>query len=116
MSSVYAFIVVVTLPFLVALGHDIYLSYETSGLQEFKLSSFGFIWTTYSSDSFKWAANNLEQIYWDVLNVILPWKATIITGILPAIVLPVLLVLRIMCLWPFQELIMTRPRKFRQRR
>ena len=100
MLGIQVFIIIILLPFLAALGHDAWLYYE-GGMEAFKLTSAGFLWTHYHPDSFKWAAENLGQGVWDVLNWLLPQKAVYITSVLPAVFCPLLLILYVFRLWPF---------------
>ena len=100
MVGVQIFILIILLPLLAALGHDAWLYYE-GGMEVFKLTSAGFLWTNYSPETFTWAADNLNQEIWDMLNRILPYKAVYIAGVLPAVLCPVLLILYVFRLWPF---------------
>lgn len=73
------------LPALIALGHDIYLFYInhlSSGTlsldlikEEFKFSALGFIWTTYSPESYKEALRAVQPETWALIDYSLTFKA-----------------------------------------
>ncbi len=102
MIGVQIFAILILLPLLAALGHDAYLYYE-NGMVVFKLTSVGFLWTTYSPDTFKWAVDTFDQNIWDVLNMILPQKAVYVSAVLPAVFYPVFLLLFLFGIWPFDS-------------
>ena len=73
-------------PALIALGHDIHLFYAnhaaeaamvTSKLVEekFKFSAFGFIWTTYSPETYKTTAASTDPETWAMIDSFLTIKA-----------------------------------------
>jgi hypothetical protein len=78
-------ILLLLIPALIALGHDIYLFYTNflnPGMfsidllmKEFKFSALGFIWTTYDVESYKMAVQTMEPKDWKQLDAFLTLKA-----------------------------------------
>jgi mannose/fructose/N-acetylgalactosamine-specific phosphotransferase system component IIC len=68
------FLLIVTLPILGALGHDIYL-YTLDQGRGFEFSALGFIWTKYHPESYKALIDAIPQDYQELLNYILTYKA-----------------------------------------
>lgn len=94
----------VTLPALLALGHDIYLFYlvnqdaahsmdiakltalytqDTPG-RGFHFASFGFLWTHYAPDNFKESVDAMGPENWEIIRPYLSWQAFPTFGILAA--------------------------------
>ena len=78
-------ILILLIPALIALGHDIYLFYTNflnPGMfsidllmKEFKFSALGFIWTTYDVESYKMAVQSMAPADWAKLDKFLTLKA-----------------------------------------
>ncbi|MCD8562930.1 MAG: hypothetical protein LRY54_02525 [Alphaproteobacteria bacterium] len=97
---------IVTLPALIALGHDVYLFYLTNqdvaqnlditGLADlytqdtpgrsFHFASFGFLWTHYAPDNFHETVQSMGQENWEQLRPYLSWQAFPTLGIFAAAV------------------------------
>ncbi|NCT41705.1 MAG: hypothetical protein GW778_08625 [Alphaproteobacteria bacterium] len=79
-------IFILLIPAFIALGNDIYL-FQANHLtgntplsidlikEKFKFSAFGFIWTTYSPETYKAAATSLDPKTWATLDSLLTIKA-----------------------------------------
>jgi len=80
-STFVTLLILVTLPFLAALGHDLWLFYENQH-KGFLMSEVGFLWKRYDPESFKTAREILSAKEWNTLNsYILDQKTIILTGI-----------------------------------
>ena len=90
MRGVHLFMILVALPAIAALGHDIYLFYINHGLDNIPgdlersiqdkgplsiFAALGFIWTQYDPESYKTVVESLDQETWDMLNSLLAQKA-----------------------------------------
>lgn len=93
MRGLSALLLIVTLPLLAAIGHDLYLFYENqfqgapvppAGWMGY-LSALGFIWTRYSPESYTWVAESTPTNVWAVLNALLTIKAVFVTAAFAAI-------------------------------
>lgn len=72
------FLFIVTIPALVALGHDAYLYYINQP-KPFDFAALGFIWTQYDPESYKMAVEQVEPMgYWPWLNWLLAQKAVFV--------------------------------------
>lgn len=95
MKPLHFFLFIVILPFLISLGHDVYVFYseqdqpinvssitkiytEDRPGRSFELSSFGFIWTNYSPDTYKVMEESFEPAEWSEIQELLKIKATIL--------------------------------------
>lgn len=95
------FVLLLLVPALIALGHDVYLFYvnyaEPQGfsvdllLKEFKFSAFGFIWTTYDEESYKNFVSGADPETWASVDYLLTFKAfhtgLVFAGVLTALFL-----------------------------
>ena len=79
-------ILILLIPALIALGHDIYLfhaNHIANGAalsldlikEKFKFSAFGFIWTNYEPESYKATAAGLDPQTWGTIDKMLTIKA-----------------------------------------
>ncbi len=85
MRSASSTVILLLIPAMIALGHDAYLFYvnyiEPKGfsidlvMKEFKISSLGFIWTTYAEQSYKDAVGSFEPDQWAIIDYLLTFKA-----------------------------------------
>lgn len=93
-------LILVTLPFLAALGHDVYLFATHGGSVEILqesiqttldnpgepgvkslFASLGYVWTHYEPESYKWFAENSDEQTWAILNLILAQKAVVVGAV-----------------------------------
>lgn len=100
MRASHLLLFIVTLPFLAALGHDIYLfiinggsvdvlqesiqtTMDNSGEPGVKslFATAGFIWTHYHPESYKWVFENIDEQSWAVINLILAQKAVVVGAV-----------------------------------
>jgi hypothetical protein len=118
MRGVTMFLFLVTIPALIALGHDLYLFYADNGMNSVAadvsqqiedkgatsfFATLGWIWTHYSPDSYKWAVENTEPDIWAYINTALSWKA-FFTGLGFAAFFFVLIgIMKVFRLGPFSE-------------
>ena len=80
-STFLILLVVVTVPFVAAIGHDLWLYYENPD-NGFLMSEIGFIWKRYSPESFKITRDILNAEEWNILNrYILDQKTIVLTGV-----------------------------------
>ncbi len=118
MRGVHLFILLIALPALAALGHDIYLFYSDHGITSIvadvnktiadkgPLSMFatlGFIWTQYHPESYKLAAQGLDQESWEVVNALLAQKAIFVSVVFAGFFYVPLLIMKTLGTWPFKE-------------
>lgn len=118
MSGVRLFMVLVLLPALAALGHDLYLFYTNEGVDnvvsdatkifdEKGASSFfaalGFIWTKYDVESFKAIAQSMDEQTWSYVNKVLAQKAVVVGLAFAGFWYVLLGLLRILGAWPFRD-------------
>lgn len=78
MRGIHFLIFLVTLPAIVALGHDVYLYYENQD-RGFMFSALGWIWTQYHPESYEWTVEQTAPDTWRYINNILALKATVVT-------------------------------------
>lgn len=103
MRGVHFFIFLVALPALAALGHDAYLFYLNQD-KGFEMAALGFIWTKYHPDSYRWTVEATEPMgYWPYINLILAQKAALVGAAFAGFFYVILLILKILGLWPFNE-------------
>ena len=101
------FCVLIALPALAALGHDVYLAYidmEAGKPDPFKLSALGWIWTTYNMDSYQYARDFIDKQTWShFMEPLLEKNALYVAGIPALVIYGLLIVLRLLHLWPFND-------------
>lgn len=100
MRALIIFGILLSLLPLAALGHDLYMAYGKDGeidlSQPFQLSYVGWLWQTYSPDTFRITRSNFEPETWARwIRPILEQSALIITLIPPSIIFAIVLVLKI---------------------
>lgn len=99
--------VLVALPALAALGHDVYMAWldmEAGKPEPFKLTALGWLWTTYSLDSYEYARDFFDKKTWSqVVEPLLRKNALYVTGIPALGVYGLLIVLKLLNLWPFND-------------
>lgn len=95
MKPLHFFLFIVILPFIISLGHDVYVFYaeqnkpinvdsitkiytENRPGRSFELASFGFIWTNYSPDSYELMSESFEPDEWAQIQEFLKFKASIV--------------------------------------
>lgn len=85
------FFIVIFLPAFAALGHDIYLFTQDSGMERMQaaiaigeppvyafFADLGFIWTKYHEESFRSTVQTLDPSVWKIVNFLLTQKAVIV--------------------------------------
>lgn len=128
MRGVSLFMLIVALPALAALGHDIWLFYDNYGLgsiqrdletilQEKGASSLfaalGFIWTQYCPDSYAWTVENTAPETWALISEFLTYKAFFVAAAFAGAVYILLGLLKLLGVWPFAG--ERQPRRFSPR-
>lgn len=107
MAGVKLLCFLVILPVLACLGHDGYLYYlnrEAGNGLPFQLSDLGWMWVTYSPESFALVKESVDPGTWNIVNLILERSGAILFGVIAAVVYLVLGVLWMFGLWPFATL------------
>lgn len=92
-------------PFLAALGHDIYITYQNQDFtQPLKFSALGYLWVHYGPESYKWAEANIDKGTWTHIQTWLLEQRTVVVTAVPALaVYALLLVLKLLHLPPFSD-------------
>ena len=106
MRGVYLICILLALPFLAAIGHDIYLAVNVEELtvKEPTLSDLGWLWVNYHPPSYNWAlANTDPQVWQNYVAPLLRQTAVVVTGVPAATLYAVLFVLRLFAFWPFTD-------------
>lgn len=86
----------VSIPFLAAIGHDIYLNIVNNE-EQIKMSAVGFIWMQYSPETFGEARNWVDPQQWALLNdYVLEQKAVLVTGILAGLFYVLAVILKLL--------------------
>ncbi|MFP4314338.1 MAG: hypothetical protein ACLFR0_08435 [Alphaproteobacteria bacterium] len=92
MKGIHFFLLIVTLPALLILGHDVYLFYADQGQplnmnnaskiftedrpgRSFDFTALGFLWTNYSADSYHLMSESFEPAEWAAIQDLLKLKA-----------------------------------------
>ncbi len=70
-------LVVLMIPALIALGHDVYL-YSQNMEKPFELTDYGYIWTTYSPESFAKFMTDSNSEARSFTNILLEQKAVVV--------------------------------------
>lgn len=91
MRGLYIFMILVMIPAMVALGHDIYLFVDNDtidgAMRAVKagekpwtsyFATLGWIWTHYDPESYKMMAENLDEQSWGIINKLLAYKAVVV--------------------------------------
>ena len=105
MRGVQLFMVLVAIPFFVALGFDGYLYYFHQD-KPFEFTTPGFIWTHYDPDSYKEVvqqAQDLDPRIWPVVNFVLAQKSVVDGAAFAGFFYFILLILKILGVWPFKR-------------
>ena len=108
MSGLRFFCFLVALPFLAALGHDGYVyylsAYEKGENLPLRLSDVGYLWQTYSADTFELARQTVSPEAWEAWYVPVLSQATVlVTGAFAAFVYAALTILWLFGVWPFEK-------------
>ena len=76
------------IPFLGALGHDLYVTYKDQDFAKpMMFSDIGYLWTTYEPTSFEWTKQNVEPSTWTgFLTPALEQTTVVVTGIPVALI------------------------------
>lgn len=115
------------IPFLMALSHDVYISYlsddekikEVKSLradpQNFMMSDVGWLWETYAPTSMEVVKDSVAQETWDnKIEPVLKQSSIVVTA-LPFIITSLYLLLSyIIGIWPFYRSLSTRDKKGNQ--
>lgn len=116
MRGVHLFMIILLIPAILALGHDIYLFTQNSSINEATqalqdqdegIRSFfadtGFLWTEYSPNTYKATVESLDPEQWAKVNKILAHKAVLVALAFAGIFYALLLLLKILGVWPFRR-------------
>lgn len=105
MRGVTLLCLLLAVPFLAALGHDIYVTYEEQDFtQPLKLSALGYLWVHYGPESYKWAESNIDTGTWEIIQTWLLEQKTVLVAAVPALVIyALLLILKLFNLPPFSD-------------
>lgn len=108
MSGLRFFCFLVALPLLAALGHDGYIYYdsvyEKGENLPFRLSDVGYLWQTYSFETFDLARQSMTPEAWkDWVDPVLRQWAVLVTGGFAALIYGILALLWLFSLWPFEK-------------
>lgn len=108
MSGLRFFCFLIALPALAALGHDGYIYYvsvyEKNENLPFRLSDLGYLWQTYSFDTFDDVRKTLQPEIWKMwIDPVLRQSALVVTGGFAAVIYAILTVLWLFGLWPFEK-------------
>ncbi len=83
---------------LAALGHDSYVAYYRTELGDFfhafRLTQLGWLWQTYSLDSYKWARTNFSDGFWKNFLDPLLKQMTVLIASVPLIVFLIVFLVR----------------------
>ncbi|MEM7651268.1 MAG: hypothetical protein AAF204_04210 [Pseudomonadota bacterium] len=98
------------IPALIALGHDIYLFYVENLnpgvfsldllLEKFKFSAVGFIWTTYSADTYKAVVEATAPEVWAYIDPLLTVKAVVAGLLFTGLIIFIFYILKMFGLGP----------------
>lgn len=104
-------LLIALLPALAALGHDLYLFYDNYGIDNIQgdaqqqvedkgafsfFASLGFIWTRYSPETYKMAAENMNEQSWALLSRFLTHKAVAVALALAGFIMMMAFLLRLL--------------------
>ncbi|MBI2233713.1 MAG: hypothetical protein HYU57_01680 [Micavibrio aeruginosavorus] len=105
MRGVTILCLLLAMPFLAALGHDIYITYQDQDFaQPLKLSALGYLWVHYGPESYKWAESNIDKGTWELIQTWLLEQKTVLVTAVPALVIYALfLILKLFHLPPFSD-------------
>lgn len=116
MRGVHLFMIILLIPAIIALGHDIYLFTQNSSVskvtaavqdQDEGIGSFfadaGFVWTEYHPESYKQTVEAMEPEQWAKVNKILAHKAVLVALAFAGIFYVLLFLLKLLKVWPFRE-------------
>lgn len=91
---------ILVLPFLAALGHDLYISYGENqdymnniATKEMMFSDVGYLWTTYEPDSYNWVRGDLDEESWKTFVAPFLEQTTVIVTLIPPAILMVIMLL-----------------------
>lgn len=92
------------------IGHDIWhAANEPKGLegidfsQPLPFSDLGWVWKTYSIESYNWAHGNVDKTAWDTyIDPILKQKTALVTAVPAAIMYALMFILKLFGWWPFE--------------
>ncbi|MBU0801024.1 MAG: hypothetical protein KKA05_08455 [Alphaproteobacteria bacterium] len=93
--------VVLSLPALAVLGHDLYMAYgqndEVDLSEPFRLSYVGWLWETYSMDTLRIMRSVFEPDTWRTwIRPVLEQTALLVTIIPPAVIFAIVITLKVM--------------------
>ena len=87
MNGIFLLCFILAIPAFVALGHDIYLTYQEQDFTKTMMfSDVGYLWTTYSPETYAWAKENFEPGTWDAFLTPLLEQTTVLVALVPSIV------------------------------
>ena len=116
MRGVHLFMLIVLIPALLALGHDIYLFTENSNMDALQttlnenpeqvktfFADLGFVWTEYSPETYKQAVDVMDPKDWAIINKILSYKAVFVGLVFAGFFYVLLFLLKILKAGPFRD-------------
>ena len=114
MKGIHFFLLIVTIPVVLALGHDLYLFYvaqdqqlsadliskiytEDRPARQFDFAALGFIWTNYSPDSYALMSESFEPDEWKNIQEFLKLPAVYVAAAFAVLMYIVALLYKIGC-------------------
>lgn len=106
-------LIIVLIPAMLALGHDVYLFFMANDVnmpdmhtitklyhedrpgRGFKFASLGYIWTRYSPDTFRAAADSFTQEEWEGIRRFLSFKAFYVTSAFALVIYTIVFVFKV---------------------
>lgn len=115
MRGVHFFMLLVLVPAILALGHDIFLFTQNGSVNELTttiqdqdegvrtlFSDLGFVWTEYHPESYKQTVEALEPEQWAKINKVLAHKAVLVGLAFAGMFYVLLFILKLFGAWPFR--------------
>ncbi len=105
MRGIQILCVLLILPVLAALGHDLYITYQEQDFTKpMMFSDVGYLWTHYSPDSYKWVQDNIGKEKWvSIVTPLLEQTSVVVSAIPAAVVYSLLLILKLLNMPPFGD-------------
>ena len=106
MRAFLTFLFLISIPLLVALGHDAYFyldnQYRGDGTQDFMLSDVGFLWDRYAPEGLKVTRESFDPAEWDLFyKYVLTQYAVVIAGFFAFFFYILTFLLKMLRVWPF---------------
>lgn len=105
MNGIFLLCFILAIPAFAALGHDIYLTYQDQDFTKTMMfSDVGYLWTTYSPESYAWAKDHIDPGTWEVFLTPFLEQTTVLIALIPAILTFIIaMLLKIFNLPPFAQ-------------